>query len=114
VHQHVRGTDPVLHTPRTRTRISASNLPPAVLAKWAARVEIVTDAARIDDREAGVTYTVSPVVGFGSFARVEIAASERLQRAANQSPVAYAAATTYYLMKLGGEWVIVAWSSWVT
>lgn len=110
----VRGTDPVLHAPRTRTRINASNLPPALRAKWAARVEIVTAADSVDDREAGVTYTVSPVVGFGNFARLQITASERLQRAANQAPEGYASGTTYYLMNRGGEWFIVAMEGWVT
>jgi hypothetical protein len=95
-------------------RISSANLPPTILAKWAARVETVTAAERLDDREAGVTYVVQPVIGFGRFARVRIEASERIQRAANQLPRAYAAGTTYYLMNRGDEWVIVAWESWVT
>lgn len=111
-----RRIGPELHARRGRVRISALNLPSAVREKWGARVEIVTadDRDRIDDREAGVTYTVSPVLRFGSFARVEIQAAERLERAANQTPAAYAAATTYYLMNRGGEWVIVAWYGWVT
>jgi hypothetical protein len=105
---------PILHASRTRTKVSAANLAPSIRAKWASRVEIVTDTARIDDREAGVIYRVEPVVGFGNFIRVRIEASERLQRSADQAPQAYAAGTTFYLMNRGGEWVIVDWSTWVT
>ena len=109
---------PELHAARGHVRINASNLPASLKEKWGGRVEIVAPnephGDRADLREAAVIYTISPVVRFGRFVRLEINASEQVHRAENQSPMLFAAGTTFYLMNRGGEWVIVGWDSWVT
>jgi hypothetical protein len=67
-----------------------------------------------DEREAGVFYTISPLRSWGRFVRVELHASERTARTSDQVPSVNASSTTYYLMSLDGEWVIVSMDRWVT
>ena len=43
-----------------------------------------------------------------------IQSSGRVPRRPDQAPWLYFAGTTYYLMELDGEWVIVNVSSWIT
>jgi len=61
-----------------------------------------------------VFYTMHTVRTWGRFARVEITLSERLDRSADLAPAQFAAGTTYYLMELNGEWVIVDVGGWIT
>ena len=65
-------------------------------------------------RQGSVCYTIQPVGTWGRFARVTVAASERLARRADEVLQEYASDAAYYLMNLDGEWVIVAESAWVT
>jgi len=43
-----------------------------------------------------------------------IQSSGRVPRRPDQAPWLYFAGTTYYLMELDGEWLIVNVSSWIT
>ena len=52
--------------------------------------------------------------GVGQFARLGIQSAGRVPRRPDQAPWLYFAGTTYYLMELDGEWVIVNVSSWIT
>jgi hypothetical protein len=111
-----RRASPELHARRGRVRVNADNLPPAIREKWGSRVEFVPTGGQFggDLREHAVTYTIRPVVSFGPFVRLIIDASEQMARRPDQAPTLYASGTIYYLMKLGEEWVLVAWEGWVT
>ena len=91
-------------------------MPDGVRAKWAGRVEFISKREwdQQDPRVGGVSYTVPRVLAWGRFARVEVTLSERVMRLAGAVPAQYAAGTTYYLMELNGEWVVVALESWIT
>ncbi|MEP6619141.1 MAG: hypothetical protein ABJE47_07500 [bacterium] len=65
-------------------------------------------------RLAGVFYTVKGLRTWGRFVSIEVTDSERTARSEGQLPAQYAAGTTYYLMELNREWVIVAEDAWVT
>jgi hypothetical protein len=106
----------VLHARREQLAVNAAGLPVAVRTAWADRVRILTPDQRgtIDPREPLVVYTIDEIVGFGNFVRVSVRASEQLRRGASQAPQHYASGMTWYLMRLGSEWVIVSGSSWVT
>jgi hypothetical protein len=113
--QSDRQGSPTLHARAGRVAFAAANLPSSVRAKWVDRIQIITpNTLPIDPRDALVIYAVTPVRAWGRFVRVEVSADERLARRPDQAPAHYAAATLYYLMELNGEWVIVAWESWVT
>jgi hypothetical protein len=113
--QSDRQGSPTLHARARRVALAAANLPSSVRAKWDDRIQIITpNTPPIDPRDALVIYAVTPVRAWGRFVRVEVSADERLARRPDQAPAHYAAATLYYLMELNGEWVIVAWESWVT
>jgi hypothetical protein len=112
--QFSRRETPILHARARRVALTAANLPSSVRAKFGDRIQIITPQTPIDPRDALVIYTVTPVRAWGRFVRVEVSADERLARRPEQAPAHYAAATAYYLMELNGEWVIVAWESWVT
>ena len=101
---------------RGRIFLGTLGLPPRIRATWGARVKILPQAAwnAADAREGGVFYTIEPIITWGRFARVTVAASERLARRADEPLQEYASGATYYLMNLDGEWVIVAESAWVT
>ncbi|MGH7637544.1 MAG: hypothetical protein ACREOK_07820, partial [Gemmatimonadaceae bacterium] len=92
------------------------NVPAALREKWGTKVEFIgADASRrLDPREAAVTYTIAPVTTVGPFARIHITAAEQVARAADEAPAHFASGVTYYLMRRGGEWVIVATEGWVT
>jgi hypothetical protein len=111
-----QGTRPVSPAPIRRVVLNGLDLPTALQQKWATRVAIMSSAewSRLDPRAGAVFYSVTPVRVWGRFARVEIRASGRLDRSANQVPSASAGATVYYLMNVNGAWVIVAQEGWVT
>ena len=109
---------PELHAAPRRQSVFllADSIPAALRDKWKARVGIVT-AAEWRDRpltEAGVLYTLSNVRRAGPFVFLGVNASERIARRQGEAPQLYAAATHYYLMEFGGDWVIVAVDAWVT
>ena len=112
----LRRPRPEVHATIGRVLLNAATLPEAIRAKWAGRVAIITSAEwnRRDPRTGGVFYSVAPVRSWGRFARVELTLSERSTRSEGQAPRQYAAGTTYYLMKLNDEWVIVGQDGWVT
>jgi hypothetical protein len=99
-----------------RTLLLADSLPPAVRAKWSGRVPIITKEAwnRRSEREGGTLFTLTSVARVGAFARLGIETSGRVERRADQAPWLYYASTTYYVMELDGEWVIVGMSAWIT
>ena len=66
------------------------------------------------DRTGGTVFTLTSVARVGPFARLGIQSSGRVPRRPDQAPWLYFAGTTYYLMELDGEWVIVNVSSWIT
>ena len=94
--------------------IRAAGVPESLRKKWSGKVEFVEAGHRIDVREAVVVYTIAPVLSTGRFAMVTVNAAEQLARPADSVPAHYASGTTYYLMRVGEEWVIVAASAWVT
>lgn len=106
----------MLHAPARRILLNGDSLPEALRAKWSGRVEIISSAElrRRDSREAGAFYTFAPVRAWGRFVRVQVTVSESLARPADQPPAHYAAGSTYYLMELNGEWVLVASDWWIT
>ena len=107
---------PTLHARPTRILVRGASLSPAVREAWRGRIEIVGDSARrqLDLRQAAVVYSIEQPVGWGPFAMITVSASEQIGRPAEDAPEHYAASTTYYLMQLDGEWVLVSWSAWVT
>ena len=64
--------------------------------------------------DAGVLYTLSGVRQAGPFVVVGVTSQERMPRRPGEAPQLFAAGTTYYLMELNGEWVIVSTDMWVT
>jgi hypothetical protein len=109
---------PTLHhrpAPSTLFLLSDS-LPLALQEKWRSRVQIV-DSQEWSGRplhESGVLYTLSSVRRAGAFVVLSVTASERLARAPDAAPRAYASMARYYLMELDGEWVVVSTDGWVT
>jgi len=105
-----------VHARIVRALIDKDSVPMPLRAKWAGRAELISQSewkAR-DPRVGGVFYTMHTVRTWGRFARVEITLSERLDRSADLAPAQFAAGTTYYLMELNGEWVIVDVGGWIT
>ena len=111
-----RGLLPGLHGGSGQILFDTENVPETVRAKWAGQVAFISKSEweQRNTREGGVLYTVDPVRVWGRFARVYVRLSERISRAANAVPEAYAAGTTYYLMELNGEWVVVSRDAWIT
>jgi hypothetical protein len=94
----------------------ADSLPAALRDKWKDRVHVVTSAEWRDRplTDAGVLYTLSGVRRSGPFVVVGVTSQERMARRPGEAPQLFAAGTTYYLMELNGEWVIVSTDMWVT
>lgn len=111
----VRGR-PMVHAPMHEIILNGEGVPSSVRARWAARLRVMTPAewSRRDPREAGVFLSLTPVRVWGRFARVELSVSERLARGPGDAPQGYASAQAYYLMRVNGEWLIVATRGWVT
>jgi hypothetical protein len=111
-----RGGRATLHAAPGRVFVNGDNLPDAVRAKWASRLDIISRAEwnRRDPRQAALLYTFTPVRRWGRFVRVEVGVSERTARPEGHAPAQYASGNTYYLMDLNGEWVVVAWEGFIT
>ena len=111
-----RGSPTTLHAPRHQLFINPEGLPASVRTAWGSRVQLMTQRTwdTRDVREAGVLYTISPLKAWGRFVRIDLGASERTARTSDQGPAVNASGTRYYLMSLGGDWVIVAMEGWVT
>jgi hypothetical protein len=105
---------PIVHAQVWNIFLNGDSLPEAVRAKWAARILASAEWNSRDPRLAAVFYSIPPLHSWGRFVRIEVADSERTARTEAQPPAEYAASTTYYLMELNGEWVIVAEEGWVT
>jgi hypothetical protein len=112
-----RGLPPVLlHGGSGQILFNVANVPESVRAKWSGQAVFISKSEwdQRNPREGGVLYSVDPVRVWGRFARVYVGLSERMSRAADAVPTAYAAGFTFYLMELNGEWVIVSGEAWVT
>lgn len=107
---------PMREAPNEQTYLLADSLSPGLRAKWAPHVRIITSAdwKKRSEREGGTLFTLTSVVRVGPFARLGVESSGRIARAANQAPWLYYASTTYYLMQLDGEWVLVTMEGWIT
>lgn len=107
---------PGLHGGSGRIFIESDNVSDSLRAKWAGRVEFISKLEwnRREPREGGTFYSPQQVTTWGRFARVELTLSERISRPAAAGPEGYAAGTTYYLMELNGEWVLVGSEGWIT
>lgn len=107
---------PMREAPNEQTFLLADSLSPGLRAKWAPHVRIITraDWDKRSDREGGTLFTLTPVARVGPFVRLRVESSGRIPRAANQAPWLYYASTTYYLMQLEGEWVLVTMEGWIT
>jgi hypothetical protein len=94
----------------------ADSLPAALRERWKDRVSVVTSAEWRDRplTDAGVLYSLSGVRQVGRFVVVGVRSDERMARRQGEAPHLFAAGTTYYLMELNGEWVVVSSDSWVT
>ena len=64
--------------------------------------------------DAGVLYTLSGVRQVGPFVVVGVRSDERMARRQGEAPQMFAAGTTYYLMELNREWLVVSTDMWVT
>ena len=98
------------------TLLLADSLPPAIRARWRTRVPVVTTQewnAR-SERTGGTLFVISSVAQVGRFARLRIDSEGRVARRPDQAPWFYFASTTYYLMQLRGEWVIVGMERMIT
>jgi len=96
------------------TLLLADSLAPALRAKWSRRVAMITDEdwKKRSLRTGGTLFTLTSVTRVGPFARLGVESSGRVERRPEQAPWLYYASTTYFLMELDGEWVIVEmWSS---
>ena len=107
---------PMREAPNEQTFLLADSLSPGLRAKWAPHVPIITRAEwdRRSDREGGTLFTLSSVSRVGPFARLGVDSFGRIPRQPNQAPWLYYAHTTYYLMQLDGEWVMVTMDGWIT
>ena len=107
---------PPREAPGERTLFLADSMPAALRAKWTGRVPIITSAewANRSERTGGTLFTLTSVARVGPFARLGIESAGRLDRRADQAPWLYYGGTTYYLMELDGEWVLVTAMSWIT
>ena len=86
------------------------SLPPAVVARWSSRLQPVPATVRSvpDDQLPATTYSLSRPLRAG---RVVVL---RFSLMTQRGPQAYAQGTTFYLLEVGGEYRIVAMSSWIT
>jgi hypothetical protein len=112
-----RRSDPAtLHTLRGRCFIDTLGLPPRVRSEWNSRVELISQSLwnERDVRSPSVFYRIEPIATWGHFARLQVTATQRYARKPDERPTVYASGSTYWLMNLDGEWVIVAESHWVT
>jgi hypothetical protein len=112
-----RGLPPALvHGGSGQVLFNVENVPETVRAKWTGQVVFISKSEwdQRNPREGGVLYSVDPVRVWGRFARVYVGLSERMSRAADAVPTAYAAGFTFYLMELNGDWVVVSSTAWVT
>ena len=107
---------PVVHAESPQIFLNGDSLPDLVRTKWQDRIHIISSADwnGRDVRVAGVFYTVTPPRAWGRFVQIELRDSGRTSRPQDRSPAQYAAAHTYYLMRVDGGWVIVAEARWVT
>jgi hypothetical protein len=80
-----------------------------VRARWSDRIRMMSQAEWTSrpSREGGELWAISRVEHAGPFVRVRVTVSGRNTRSANQSPNAWYSWTTYYLMNVNGEWVVV-------
>ena len=107
---------PGVHAAIGHAYVETKDVTEALHAKWAGHVEFVRPSEwdKADPRAGGVVYTLHPILSWGRFARVEVTLSERVGRAAGETPSQFASGTTYYLEQVGGEWVVVAVDGWIT
>lgn len=111
-----RAPQPMRESALETTYLLTDSVPAAVRAQWAERIRTITAAewkAR-SERTGGTLFTLTSVRRVGPFARLGLESSGRLARRGDQAPWLYYGGTTYYLMQLGNEWVIVGTSGWVT
>ena len=106
----------ILHMPRGDFFVDTLGIPPRIRATWRSRVAFLpgTEWNERGVRAPGVFYTVSPITTWGHFARIQVTATERFARKPDEVPRAYASGTTYWLMNVDGQWVMVAQEGWVT
>jgi hypothetical protein len=107
---------PGLHGGSGRIFFESDNVPQSIRSKWADKVAFMSKSewSRREPREGGTFYTLQPLLGWGRFAHVGLTLSERIARSSGSVPEAYAAGSTFYLMELDGEWIIVASEGWIT
>jgi hypothetical protein len=107
---------PMREAPNETTFLLADSLSPGLRAKWASHVHIITAAewSQRSDREGGTLFTLTSVARVGPFARLGVESAGRIARKPDQAPWLYYASTTYYLMELDGEWLLVTSEAWIT
>lgn len=90
------------------------SLAPAVRARWGERkFPIVAADWKVKSSESVIMLGVSAVRGVGPFARVSIDQSHLTARVHGRGQ-SWASSTTLYLMRRGGDWVIVSKGGWIT
>jgi hypothetical protein len=107
---------PAREVANEKTLLLADSLAPALRAKWAGRVPMITEAEwkKRSNRTGGTLFTLSTVRRVGPFAMLGIESAGRVDRRPDQAPWLYYASTLYYLMELDGAWVIVDMGGWIT
>jgi hypothetical protein len=107
---------PMREAPNEQTFLLADSISPGLRAKWAPHVPVITKADwdKRSDRDGGTLFTLTSVSRVGPFARLGVDSFGRIPRQPTQAPWLYYAHTTYYLMDLDGEWVMVTMERWIT
>ena len=102
--------------PNEHTFLLADSISPGLRAKWAQHIPVITQAEwdKRSDREGGTLFALTSVSRVGPFARLGVDSFGRIPRQRSQAPWLYYAHTTYYLMELDGEWVMVTMDGWIT
>ena len=91
-------------------RMYTDSLPPTVVARRSSRLKPVPSTERgvPDDQLPATTYSISRPLGAGRLVVL------RFSLTTQRGPQAYAQGTTFYLLGVGGEYRLVAMSSWIT
>jgi hypothetical protein len=113
---HARATQPARETAVETTYLLTDSVPVVLREKWSGRIRMISAAewSARSQRAGGTLFTLAPVRRAGPFVRLGVESAGGVARRADQAPWLYYASTTYYLMRLGAEWVIVGTSGWIT
>jgi hypothetical protein len=86
------------------------SLPAAVIARWSSRIKPVSMSERgvPDDQLPATTYQISRPMAAGRFVVM------RFSLTTQRGPQAYSQGSTFYLLRVGDEYKVVAMTAWIT